>query len=347
VNNNEKYITRCIELAKNGLGDVAPNPLVGCVIVHNGKIIGEGFHIKYGKEHAEVNAINSVIDKSLLKDSVLYVNLEPCSHFGKTPPCTNIILKYRIPEIVIGIVDPNPEVAGRGVRKLKNAGCNVVTGVMDKECRYMNRRFFTFMQKNRPYIILKWAQTIDGYIDIDRDSPKIKPGWITNEYLKILVHKWRSEESAIMVGTKTAYMDNPCLNVRDWSGSNPVRIVIDRNNSLPKNLNLFDHKIPTLVFTSKTNSVQNNLEYINLDFNNEIIQQILSELYKRGIQSLFVEGGRFLLNQLIELNMWDEARVLIGDKMFIKGVSAPNIHGTPTYSKSYIDDKLLIFNNFN
>jgi len=248
------YIRRCIELAENALGYTAPNPLVGCVIVNSGEIIGEGYHKEFGGNHAEVNAINSVKDKEKLKSSTLYVNLEPCSHYGKTPPCADLIIKMGIPKVVIGNIDPFKEVAGKGIQKLKDAGVEVISGVLEKDCEELNKRFLTFYKKNRPYIILKWAKTTDGFISPEKKITG-KPFWITDDKLKPLVHKWRTEEQAIIVGTNTALADDPQLNAREWKGKDPLRIVLDQNLRLPKTLHLFDKTIPTIVFTSKKSSI--------------------------------------------------------------------------------------------
>ncbi|HRS53852.1 MAG TPA: bifunctional diaminohydroxyphosphoribosylaminopyrimidine deaminase/5-amino-6-(5-phosphoribosylamino)uracil reductase RibD, partial [Bacteroidales bacterium] len=249
------YIRRCFDLARLGMGKVAPNPMVGCVIVNGNKIIGEGYHQEYGGYHAEVNAINSVIDKDLLKTAVLYVNLEPCAHYGKTPPCTDLIISSQIPKVVISNVDPFEKVAGKGINKLRAAGISVIVGVLKQDGKELNKRFFTFCEQKRPYIILKWAQSLDGFIDKERNSnEKLKgPTWITGDFFKKVVHKWRAEEQAIMVGTNTAINDNPKLTVREVPGKNPLRIVIDRVLKLPHNLNLFDSSTPTLVLTEQKN----------------------------------------------------------------------------------------------
>jgi len=349
---------RCIELARNGLDNVAPNPVVGCVIVSNGKIIGEGYHRKYGEAHAEVNAINSVKDKENLKTATLYVNLEPCCYHGKTPPCTDLIIRHKIPKAVIGCTDPAPKVSGKGIEQLKGAGCKVTYGTLERECKELNRRFFTFNEKKRPYIMLKWAQTMDGFIT----NGKGEPAWISNELSHTLVHKWRSEEQAIMVGTNTAHLDNPQLNVREWSGKNPLRVVLDKTLRLSKDLHLFDRSIPTVVFTSCEKKSQKNLEYVNIDFKNPIIPQILEELYRREIQSIIIEGGAELLNSFIKNDIWDEMRVFIGNKIFGNGIKAPELPGptpipgareVPTHRNSNIGfkkediagDELLIFRN--
>jgi diaminohydroxyphosphoribosylaminopyrimidine deaminase / 5-amino-6-(5-phosphoribosylamino)uracil reductase len=262
VNIHEKYIKRCIEIAKNGLGTTRPNPMVGCVIVLNNTIIGEGFTSKYGGPHAEVNAINSVKDKTLLNQATLYVTLEPCSHYGKTPPCSDLIIAHKIPNIVIGCIDEHEKVAGKGIEKLKNAGCHVTVGVLENECKIHHKRFFTFHNKKRPYIILKWAETKDGFI-----SPKTKnqqkPVWITNEYSRQLVHQWRAEEQAILVGANTVLQDNPSLTVRDWTGENPVRIVIDKNYNLPKFCSVFNNEAKTIIIGKN-----------DIDFKKTIAKQI-------------------------------------------------------------------------
>ena len=343
---DEKYHHRCLELAKKGLGSVAPNPLVGAVIVYDEKIIGEGYHAFFGGPHAEVNAINSVKNQDLLAESTLYVPLEPCSHFGKTPPCTDLIIQKRIPNVVIGTPDPFNKVSGAGIEKLKSNGCNVEVGILEKACKNLNRRFFTFHLKKRPYIILKWAQTLDGFIDIDRSDKYFgQPAWITNEISRILVHKMRSEESAILVGTNTALKDNPSLNVRVWSGNSPIRLVIDRNLRLPADLELFNQKYPTIVFTSKQIESKPNLEYLPIFFDGNEIEQILNILYQRDILSLIVEGGRELLQSFINKSFWDEAYIFTGRHLFQKGVQAPEIEGTPIFIDDLDDSYLSVYMN--
>jgi len=345
---DELYMHRCLELAKNGLGYVAPNPMVGSVIVCDDVIIGEGYHAKYGEAHAEVNAINSVKNKELLKQAKLYVNLEPCAHYGKTPPCADLIIEYKIPEVIIGCVDSFSEVSGKGINKLKNAGCNVGVGILEKESRELNKRFFTFQEKKRPYIILKWAQTLDGFIDIKREvNAAIKPNWITNENLKMLVHKWRTEEQAIMVGTNTALLDNPSLNAREWIGKSPLRIVIDRDLSIPLTYNLFNQQVATIVFTEKHIESKENITYIAINFAENVIEQILTHLFEIKIQSLIVEGGRFLLNSFIDKYLWDEARVFIGNKYFNNGIAAPTINGALIANELINGDRLLIYKSVN
>ncbi len=323
---SEIFMQRCIDLAQLGMGNVAPNPMVGCVIVHNGIIIGEGYHQKFGEAHAEVNAINSVQNKELLSESTLYVSLEPCAHFGKTPPCSDLIIEKRIPRVVIGTLDPFARVAGKGIERLKKAGIEVESGVLEKECRELNRRFFTFHEQKRPYVLLKWAQTLDGFIDTDRSETQ-HPTWITNSLSKRLVHRQRSEESAILIGTNTAQYDNPALTVREWKGNQPIRMVIDRKGRLDQQLQIFDHKATTWVFTENEFSETENLKSIRLDFAHDILPQMLTELYKRDILSIVVEGGSILLNSFIQDGLWDEAFVYTGNQFFGKGVEAPKVTG--------------------
>jgi len=350
-----KYMARCLELAQNGAGNVAPNPMVGALIVHNDKIIGEGYHAVYGEAHAEVNAINSVQDKSLLKESTLYVSLEPCSHFGKTAPCTDRIIEYEIPRIVIATSDPNPKVSGRGIEILRQKGRDVVVGVMEEEAKYLNRRFITYHTKKRPYVILKWAQTIDGFIDKNRpDNTPIEPIWITNELARSLVHRWRSEEQAVLIGTNTAEKDNPKLNVRSWSGKAPIRVLVDRKLRLPMNLNVFDGTQQTILFMGNNSSsiarksefsAIPNLEMVIIDFVKGVERQILKELYEREIQSVIIEGGAMLLNNFIQKGLWDEARVFVGNKFFGEGVKAPVFTGEPKFYEEVGDSKLFVYNN--
>ena len=337
----EIFMQRCLDLAQLGMGDVAPNPMVGCVIVHDGIIIGEGYHEKYGQAHAEVNAIRSVKNPELLPKSTLYVSLEPCAHFGKTPPCSDLIIENHIPNVVIGTIDPFAEVAGKGIEKMRKAGIEVEVGLLEKKCRTLNRRFFTFHEKKRPYIILKWAQTLDGFIDTDR-SETVHPTWITNALAKRLVHKQRSEEAAILIGTNTAQYDNPALTVREWSGTQSIRMVIDRVARLDPGLQIFDRQSSTWVFTSAEMAGSENLEYIRLDFNQNILPQMMDELYRRNILSVIVEGGGKLLNSFIEMNLWDEAFVYTGNQFFGKGVAAPHISGKTLAYRKLDDCKLHV-----
>jgi len=340
----EKYMQRCLELAANGLGRVAPNPMVGSVIVHSERIIGEGYHQQYGKAHAEVNAISSVKDKSLLSSSVIYVNLEPCCHFGKTPPCTDLIIEHKIPQVVIGCVDPYDAVAGKGISKLRNHGVQVDVGILKHKAMQLNKRFFTFHQRKRPYIILKWAQTADAFIDIERlPGTPARPTWITSEKLRMLVHKWRTQEQAIMVGTVTALKDNPKLNVRDWTGPSPTRIVLDENLTLANTLNLFDNTHPTIVFNNKENRKDARTEWIRVDFANpHILKEMMERLYQKGIQSVIIEGGQKLLEAFIHNGLWDEARIFQGNKFFEKGLRAPALP-ISKFSQEFIGKEILFW----
>ncbi|MBA3972213.1 MAG: bifunctional diaminohydroxyphosphoribosylaminopyrimidine deaminase/5-amino-6-(5-phosphoribosylamino)uracil reductase RibD, partial [Bacteroidetes bacterium] len=286
MNSHETYMKRCLELAVKGLGNAAPNPMVGSLVVCDDKIIGEGYHEQYGQAHAEVNAINAVDDKELLKRSTLYVNLEPCSHFGKTPPCADLIIEHKIPNVIIGNIDSNSLVSGRGIEKMIKAGIDVRTGILEDDCRKLNKRFFTYHEKKRPYIILKWAQTADGFIDARRnDENTSKPVQISNSDSKKLLHLWRSQEQAIMIGTNTALLDDPMLTVREVKGKNPLRITVDKWLRIPKQFNLFDKSTPTLIFTSTDGASETNLEYKKIDFDKKVIPQVLEELYKRNVHS--------------------------------------------------------------
>lgn len=339
-------MNRCLELARLGAGSVAPNPMVGSVIVHDGKIIGEGYHQKCGEAHAEVNAINSVKNKELLKSSTMYVSLEPCAHFGKTPPCSDLIVRHQIPRVFVGSVDPFAEVAGKGIEKMKKAGIDVEVGVLEKECLWLNRRFFTFHKKKRPYILLKWAQTLDGFLDVDRtQEAATEPIWISNELSRRQVHKQRTEEASILIGTNTAMKDNPSLTVRDWDGNQPVRLVLDRQNRLSADLHLKDGTVPTIIFTSREIQSVANLEYIQLDFQSNILPQILQVLYERDVQSVIVEGGYRLLQSFLDQGLWDEAHVFIGNTVFVRGISAPNLPCPPLSNENMHDTMYKFFVN--
>jgi diaminohydroxyphosphoribosylaminopyrimidine deaminase/5-amino-6-(5-phosphoribosylamino)uracil reductase len=343
---NEKYIRRCIELARNGLGTTYPNPLVGSVIVYDGKIIGEGWHKKSGESHAEVNAVKAVKDKSLLKKATIYVSLEPCSHFGKTPPCCDLIIKNNIPNVVIGTVDPNVKVAGNGIKKLIEAGIHVTVGVLEEECNALNKRFFTFHKKKRPFIVLKWAESQDGFIAPTEKLEK-KPVWITNQYSRQLVHKWRTEEQAILVGTQTAIDDNPKLNARDWSGKNPIRLVIDQNNRIEKNNHIFDNQAVTIVFSKSIDTIKKeNTIFEILDFEKNIAEQIVQILYQHQIQSVIIEGGRQTLQTFIDANLWDEARVFVGSIKFKEGTQAPTLAKNQFKKQSIGTDELTQTKNY-
>ncbi|RLD46235.1 MAG: bifunctional diaminohydroxyphosphoribosylaminopyrimidine deaminase/5-amino-6-(5-phosphoribosylamino)uracil reductase RibD [Bacteroidetes bacterium] len=343
---DEIYMQRCLQLAKNGLGNTYPNPLVGSVIVHKGKIIGEGYHKKAGEPHAEVNAVNSVKNKELLKQSTLYVNLEPCAHQGRTPACSTMIVDLQIPRVVVGCRDSFEKVDGKGIDMMQKAGIDVSVGVLEKESRELNKRFFTFHEKKRPYIILKWAQTLDGFIDFERSpGTPIKPNWITDEYTRMLVHKWRTEEQAIMVATNTAEKDNPKLNVRDWAGNQPIRIVLDRTLRLKQNLHLFDGSQKTIVITEKHKETAKNADYIRIPFDEAFYENMFKELYKREIQSVFIEGGAQFLQNLIDINYWDEAREFIGDVRFFKGVKAPTTKMQANKKETVSGSKLFTYRN--
>lgn len=350
MNIHEKYINRCIQLAGNGLGTTYPNPVVGSVLVHDGKIIGEGWHKVAGDPHAEVNAINSVKDESLIKKATIYVSLEPCSHYGKTPPCSDLIIAKGIKKVVIGTVDPFAKVAGTGIKKLLEAGCEVNVGVLEEKCADLNKRFFTFQQKKRPYIILKWAKTEDNFI-APIIQPERQPVWITNSYSNQLVHKWRSEEQAILVGTNTAVADNPKLNTRLWSGNNPVRVVLDKDLRISEDSRLFDGSIKTIVLTSAkalkifSGSKLKDLHFEEIDFDQNIAAQICRILYEHELQSLIVEGGRKTLETFIKANLWDETRIFTGSKRFKEGIPSPDFSGILQEEKFLESDNLKIYRN--
>jgi diaminohydroxyphosphoribosylaminopyrimidine deaminase/5-amino-6-(5-phosphoribosylamino)uracil reductase len=335
---------RCLELAALGVGYVSPNPMVGAVVVMDNIIIGEGYHHKYGEAHAEVNAINQVISNfsdwaDLLDQSTLYVSLEPCAHYGKTPPCADLIIKHKIPKVVVGCRDPFEAVNGKGIEKLLDAGIDVTTGILEKECQWLNRRFFTRVQKRRPYVILKWAQTQDGFFA----PPDHLQLWITGPESRRLVHRWRSEEDAVLVGKTTAAIDNPQLNVRYAKGRNPRRVVIDRKLELNKKLNLFDQSVETLVFNEIKTDVNSQIKYISLeDFDRYVPQYILYQLYLQDIQSVIIEGGAHTLNSFIEAGLWDEARIFTGPAELEKGIRPPEINGIAAGEFFIGKDKLII-----
>ena len=340
---DEILMNRCLDLAFLGNGYVAPNPMVGCIIVHNDKIIGEGYHAKYGTDHAEVMAIKSVKDSSLLKDATLYVSLEPCNHFGKTPPCVDRIIKAGIKKVVIGCEDIHSKVSGRGISALRDAGIEVIENILQEKCEALNKRFFTFHKRKRPYVVLKWAQTKDGYLDRTRDaSSKPKINWISAPETKSLVHKWRAEEDAILVGRNTVLYDNPSLTVREWTGQNPVRIVIDSHLQTDIKGNVFSDGAKTLILNLEKNSSVDNVEYIKIEETST--RCILNELYKRGIQSVLVEGGSRTLQYFIVDNAWDEARVIVGNQYFEDGIKAPVISKVPSDSVNFGEDKIYFYN---
>ncbi len=318
---------RCLQLAVCGKGFTAPNPMVGAVVVYKNRIIGEGFHRKYGEAHAEVNAIASVKDQSQLRESTLYVNLEPCSHYGKTPPCSELIIKKQIPRVIIGQSDPYPKVSGGGIRMLREAGIEIFCDFLKPECEELNKRFLTFHEKKRPYIFLKWAQSNDGFLDRSRTpgdgSSAVR---FSGFFTQTAVHKMRAEEAAIMVGTNTALLDNPLLNVRYWSGNNPLRITLDRNLRIPESAHLYEEYPPTLLFTDRSNPAENE-KFCKIDFSRQVIPQILQELYVRKVQSVIVEGGASLAQSFIQSGLWDEAQIETAKFRLEEGVKAPEIKG--------------------
>lgn len=345
---HEKFIRRALELAKLGLGSVSPNPMVGAVIICDGLIIGEGYHQKYGEAHAEVNAVNQVFANfknadELLKKSTIYVTLEPCAHFGKTPPCADLIIKHKIPNVVIGCLDPFDSVNGKGVERLKQAEINVAVGVLAQECLQLNKRFFTKVKKQRPYIILKWAQTQDGFFSPADATQK----WISNDLTKQLVHQWRSEEDCILVGKRTALADDPQLNVRLVAGRNPLRAVIDRNLELPTNHHVFDNSIKTFVFNQKKTAIEGNTYYVEIeDFDNFLPQYILYQLYLQDVQSLIIEGGAKTLQSFIDNELWDEARIFTASEFWGKGIKAPLITGETIQNTQIGSNQLQIIKPF-
>lgn len=336
---SESIMSRCIELAKLGAGNVSTNPMVGAVVVHDGKILGEGYHRKCGEAHAEVNAINSVKNQELLKESEIYVSLEPCAHFGKTPPCADLIIEKKIKKVYVGCLDPFSKVDGKGIQKLRAAGVEVVVGVLEKECQELNRRFFTSVNLKRPYVILKWAQSIDGYIDKD-----CKPVRISNHQTEILNHKWRSEEDAILVGYNTALRDNPSLTNRLWAGKNPLRVVLDRELKLPNDLKLYDGAARTVVFTSKEVEADlSGVTVVKIDFKRgNVAAQVLSALYEMKVQSLIVEGGASTHQMFVDAGLWDEARLFVADVMLGGGTKAADLCGGQVVDTQKIGDNRLM-----
>jgi len=336
---------RALELAYLGLGKVSPNPMVGCVIVKNGKIIGEGWHQQYGEPHAEVNAINNINDKDKVKDSDVYVTLEPCSHHGKTPPCADLLISLGVKNVYISNLDINPLVSGKGIQKMKKASIKVTSGINEEEGSNLNKRFFTYHSKKRPYIILKWAQTIDRFIARKNFDSK----WISNEYSRQMVHKWRAEEDSILVGANTAFYDNPKLNIRDWPGPSqpPIRIVVDPNLKVPGDFFLLDGTQSTLIYNCKKSADEVNLKWIKLH-REKFIEELISDLYKKEIQSVLIEGGSYLINSFISKNIWDEARIFVSENTFGEGIKAPDLYHASMVSKNKIfNDEILFFKNTN
>lgn len=328
----EKYMYRCLQLATYGNGHVAPNPMVGAVVVHNDQIIGEGYHQRYGEAHAEPNAILAVKNQDFLQESTLYVNLEPCSHIGKTPPCANFIIDKKIRKVVVGSVDPNPKVSGRGIQLMRDAGIEVIVGVLEEACQALNKYFYTFQQEKRPYVLLKWAETQDGFIDIIRTNADTPPLQISNLIDKQLTHKLRSEMQAIMVSTNTAVLDNPSLTTKHWPGKNPIRIILDRTGRIPEDYNIFDNQAKTIIFTQLNKESTANNEFIQIEFNEDMLHQIIKILAEKNIHSILVEGGAQLLNSFIEQGLWDEATIEVSGQIVQKGIKAPNLNLQATHS---------------
>jgi diaminohydroxyphosphoribosylaminopyrimidine deaminase/5-amino-6-(5-phosphoribosylamino)uracil reductase len=331
------FMQRALDLAERGKGAVRPNPLVGCVLVHEGKIIGEGYHEQYGGPHAEVNAIASVTDPKLLAAATAYVSLEPCSHWGKTPPCANLLIEKGIKSVVVATLDPNPLVSGKGVKLLEEAGISVQVGLLEREARWQNRRFFCQQEKHRPYLILKWAQTQDGFIARENFDSK----WISRSQSRQLVHQWRAEEQAILVGKNTALHDNPRLNVRDWTGSDPIRVVLDSKLELPADLHLFDQQIPTLCYNLLKSEKLTNLEWVKLP--QLSLEALLADLHTRQIQSVLIEGGSQTIHQFLAAGLWDEARVFTAPIQFERGIAAPKLTQAPAESHAIGEDQLDIY----
>ncbi|MDN3585747.1 bifunctional diaminohydroxyphosphoribosylaminopyrimidine deaminase/5-amino-6-(5-phosphoribosylamino)uracil reductase RibD [Pedobacter aquatilis] len=345
---DEFYIKRCLELASNAIGNVSPNPMVGCVIVSNGEIIGEGYHRKYGEAHAEPNAVKAVLDKcgadaeKLLKTATAYVNLEPCAHFGKTPPCADLFVKHQLKRIVIGNLDPFSGVDGKGIEKLKNAGIEVVSGILEEECRHFNRRFFTRIQKQRPFIVLKWAETANGFFASLDGHQK----WISGNLAKRLAHKWRTEEDAILIGKQTAVIDNPKLTSRMWPGKNPIRLIIDKNLQVPASNNIFNDEAKTIIFNEVKTDVVGNIHYIQMeDMHFYLAQKVAFQLYLMDIQSVIIEGGASILKQFLDAGLWDEARIISSSNSWNEGVPSPSITGDLIEQTQIRCDKLSVYIN--
>ena len=341
--NDRVFMERCLMLASKALGSAAPNPMVGALVVYRNKIVGEGWHKKAGGAHAEVHALNAVSNLVPIDKTTLYVNLEPCSHFGKTPPCADLIIGKGIKKVVIASRDPNPLVAGKGIKKLKAAGITVIENVMKAEAEYLNRRFYTFYQKKRPYIVLKWAETADGFLAPLMKKEK-KPFWISNAHSKQKVHQWRTEESAILVGVQTVIEDNPLLTARDWPGKHPLRMVLDPNNRIPKESKLLHDGLPTVVFSnqkSKVNPKQTTLQILT-PFN---LDQLMTYCYEKKITSIFVEGGKKTLTSFLTAKLWDEARVFRSQKEIEKGLEAPKLQKNFSKAEQIKEDLLKIYFN--
>ncbi|MAX78791.1 MAG: riboflavin biosynthesis protein RibD [Crocinitomicaceae bacterium] len=340
---DEKYMARCLQLAQNGLPKAFPNPLVGAVVVYKDQIIGEGYHQEYGKAHAEVNAIAAVKDTSLLPHSTIYVNLEPCAHFGKTPPCADLIIKHKLKRVVVGVVDSFSKVCGQGIQRMREAGIEVTVGVLEHECRTINKRFFTFHEKQRPFVTLKWAQTADRFIDLPRKNTGQRPLKITNNHSSRLVHKLRSEHDAILIGTKTALMDNPKLTTRLWPGKDPIRIVIDRSLKVPQESTVFNE---TCYVVTEKNDEINYAKKIQLKFDNKLIERLLKKLHELKIQTLLVEGGSLTLTDFIRNSMWDEAYVFTNNVEIHEGIKAPELSKKAIFTQHISNDVLNVYTNY-
>lgn len=344
MNREEKYMQRCLDLAALGLAHARPNPSVGCVIVHKDKIIGEGYTSQYGGPHAEVNVVNAVMEKygeaegrQLLGEAEVYVSLEPCSHFGKTPPCAEMLVKYKPQKVYIGCLDPSEKVSGKGVEILQNAGISCQIGVWEEKAKWAVRRFSTQVTEHRPYVILKWAETEDGYFGALDAQQK----WITNPASKQLVHKWRAEEAAILVGKNTALIDNPTLTVREWEGENPLRVLIDKRLEVPPQYHIFNEEADTLVFNAVKFDVHDNIRHIELEnFDLYLPQNILYQLYLMDISSILIEGGAKTLQSFIDAGMWDEARIFTSSQKWGKGIAAPSIDGEIIEEQKVANDVL-------
>jgi len=331
-----EYMQRAIQIAQFGLGEVAPNPMVGCVIVHKNTIIAEGWHKKFGGPHAEVNALLDVKDKSLLNEAEMYVSLEPCSHYGKTPPCTNRIIESGIKKVYISMQDPNPLVKGKGIALLQDAGIQTITGLCEKNARFINRRFITYIKDKRPYIILKWAQSNDGFIDIERDEKQIGSFRITSSLADQQVHRWRAEEMAILIGRKTAQIDNPKLSTRHYPGKNPARVVIDKNLSIENSCHLYNNAVRTILFNNLQTRTKSLTEMVQINFEKPILNDVLSYLHNTGIQSVLVEGGAITIQSFYNAGLWDEIRILKSPDDLLKGKKAPDVDQGHNWTTSFI-----------
>ncbi len=341
MDSDERYMRRALELAMLGSGHVSSNPMVGCVVVKDNQIIGEGYHEKFGQPHAEVRAIQSVADKSVLEGSTLYVNLEPCSHYGKTPPCSHLIVEYKIARVVFANIDPNPLVAGAGFEYLMSNGIEVIQGVLEEEGRELNRRFFTYIENKRPYIILKWAETADGFIAKENFDSK----WISNDLSRKLVHKWRTEEDVVLIGTNTALYDNPRLNVRDWTGRNPVRAFIDKQLQVPVGAHLLDGSQETICYNHQEQDVRNLVEYVKVDPLDDMIDAIVGDMYIRKHLSILVEGGTQLLKTFLKKGLWDEIRIFRSPNEFGAGIESPIVRAKAFTQEMILDDTLIVYRN--